>query len=330
VRGSSIAAVGALIATCATGLGAEAIREADYATGYFGELLPSLTDAQRASADHGFRLFVRAWREGDGNARNADSCVACHNVPMPGGSGTSEQARVTVDVRFPPGAKQEIAQRRGEPQKTYARHGEIRRTPALFGVGFLEHAMDSGTRRLGAFGQASDLKAFVAQAFAVELGVSSVASCARRENVDDYPTVCVEQLSAADLDDVVSYLRLLAPPPRKTTAQRGRELFDSTGCTACHLPSLITTIDAPEPLRSRRFAAFTDLRVHDMGKRAQIRTAPLWGLNSFGPPYMHDGCAQSIAEAITCHAGEASDATARFATLSSSDREELIRFLSDL
>jgi CxxC motif-containing protein (DUF1111 family) len=67
-----------------------------------------------------------------------------------------------------------------------------------------------------------------------------------------------------------------------------------------------------------------------MGKRAQLRTAPLWGLNSFGPPYMHDACAQSISEAIACHAGEASSAASRFAALSPKDREALIRFLSDL
>jgi CxxC motif-containing protein (DUF1111 family) len=67
-----------------------------------------------------------------------------------------------------------------------------------------------------------------------------------------------------------------------------------------------------------------------MGKRAPLRTAPLWGLKSFGQPYMHDACAQSIEEAITCHAGEASDSAARFTTLAPSDRHELVRFLSEL
>jgi Di-haem oxidoreductase, putative peroxidase len=321
--------VSAAVPSYAMAASVEPIKDADHAVGYFGELLPSLTAEQRSSADSGFRLFVRAWREGDGSARNADSCVACHNVPMPGGSGTSEQARVAIDARFSPGTKQEIAQQHGGPPKTYA-HGLIRRTPALFGIGFIEHASPSGTGRLGAFGQVDDLKSFVAQAFAVELGVSSRASCARGATVEDYPSACAAQLTDTDLDDVVNYLRFLAPPPRKAISEHARQLFDSVGCSACHVPTLTTTIDAPEPIRARRFAAFTDLQVHDMGRRAQLRTAPLWGLNSFGPPYMHDACAQSIPEAIACHAGEASSAASRFAALPSKDREALVRFLSDL
>ena len=292
------------------------VREANYAAGYFGELLPDLTPDQLASATNGSKLFLKRWTEGNGNRRNADSCVACHSVPMPGGSGMSAQALVAVD------AKGEIVQT-GFPAPPHE-SGTVRRTRALFGIGYLEAAGGG----FGAFGKDPDLKTFVAKAFATELGVSSSLQCARSGETP--PQTCVAAISDKDLEDVVAYLRFLAPPPRSKEAAEGRKVFETIGCAKCHAPVLTTRSDAPAPLRGRRFAAHTDRKTHDMGGRAPVMTAPLWGVQSFGPPYMHDACGYSLAAAIKCHRGEGQAAADAFNALMEGEREALLAFLRAL
>lgn len=315
-----------LIASCLALTAAE-LREADYAAGYFGELLPELTDAQRESAVRGSRLFLKSWTVGSGNRRNADSCVACHSVPMPGGSGMSAQALVAVDATAPPGSLGEVMQT-GFPGSSPHISQTVRRTRALFGLGYLEFA--EGAEGFGAFGRESSLRIFVARTFATELGVSSSEQCARPEGQDSYPQACPLGISDQELDDVVSYLRFLAPPPRATGAAEGRRVFDSIGCGKCHAPMLTTRADAPSPLQSRRFVAYTNRRAYDMGARAKVVTAPLWGVQSLGPPYMHDACGDSLIAAITCHRGEGQAASDAFHALTERDRNTLLAFLRAL
>lgn len=315
-----------LILSCLA-LGAAAFREAEYAKGYFGDLLPDLTAAQLQSAANGSKLFLKRWEAGAGRRRNADSCVSCHSVPMPGGSGMSAQALVAVDAAATPGSLPEVVQT-GFP--AISPHGAqtVRRTRALFGIGYLEFA--KGAQRFGAFGSEPSLKAFVARTFATELGVSSSLQCARRDGEKSYPSSCAAAISDKDLDDVVAYLRALAPPPRAPERPEGRRVFEAAGCASCHVPTMTTRADAPPPLQGRRFAAYTDRRVHDMGARAKVMTAPLWGVQSFGPPYMHDACGGSLVAAIACHRGEAQPAADAFNALPAPDREALLAFLRGL
>lgn len=319
--------VGACLIALSLGVTAAEVREADYAAGYFGELLPSLTSEQLDSANTGARLFLKRWGEGAAFRRNADSCVACHSVPMPGGSGMSAQALVGVAKNAQPGALNEVVQA-GFPNPAPRASADVRRTRALFGIGHLEFAAGG----FGAFGNEPSLKAFVARTFATELGVSSSHQCARAKGVNAYPQTCAAAITDRELEDVVAYLRFLAPPPRSTqpAAAEGRKIFEATGCAVCHAPSLTTRADAPAPLRNRRFAAYTDRRVHDMGARAPVMTAPLWGVQSLGPPYMHDACGGSLVAAITCHRGEGKAAADAFNALPQGEREALLAFLRGL
>jgi CxxC motif-containing protein (DUF1111 family) len=310
---------GLIVCLFALSASAAEVREADYAAGYFGELLPALTPAQLESATAGSKLFLKRWAAGVGHRRNADSCVSCHSVPMPGGSGMSTQALVSVDDR------DEIVQS-GFPERTPHSGANVRRTRALFGVGYLESAGGG----FGAFGKDESLKSFVARAFATELGISSSVHCARLENAQAYPTTCKPVVSDRELEDVVAYVRFLAPPPRRPAPAEGRAVFETTGCATCHAPVQTTRSDAPPPLQSRRFAAYTDRSVHDMGGRAAVMTAPLWGVQSFGPPYMHDACGDSLVGAITCHRGEGQAAADAFGALTESEREQLLAFLRAL
>ncbi|MFN2333229.1 MAG: di-heme oxidoredictase family protein, partial [Wenzhouxiangellaceae bacterium] len=61
-------------------------------------------------------------------------------------------------------------------------------------------------------------------------------------------------------------------------------------------------------------------------------TRVLWGIGD-SDPYLHDGRARTLAEAIQLHAAEgsdAADAAANFARLSADDQQALIDFLQSL
>jgi CxxC motif-containing protein (DUF1111 family) len=186
---------------------------------------------------------VKSWHAGDAYLRNADSCVSCHNVPMPGGSGMSVQSMVRIDPEQSPGSREEIVQEGFPVHGASSEQTERRRTPPLFGIGYLQFAEQPSTanRRippgvLGAFGQKRGLRDFIAGAFATELGISSRTACARRATDQSYPTTCPSSISDRDLADVVEYIEFLAPPPRHPRPQqhRGATIFNDAGCAACH------------------------------------------------------------------------------------------------
>ena len=58
-------------------------------------------------------------------------------------------------------------------------------------------------------------------------------------------------------------------------------------------------------------------------------TRPLWGLAD-SAPYMHDGRAQTVEEAINFHGGEAQSAVRLYQALSESERGQLRMFLMSL
>jgi hypothetical protein len=97
------------------------------------------------------------------------------------------------------------------------------------------------------------------------------------------------------------------------------------------------------PLRpSTYYGGSSRLRVMDMirtdsGEYVQPRleahrewrTPPLWGVRD-SAPYMHDGRAETLLEAIVIHEGEAQRTRDRFLNLSLSDRHALLVFLETL
>lgn len=144
------------------------------------------------------------------------------------------------------------------------------------------------------------------------------------------------ELSEQQLFDLVSFTLLLAAPEPDAfdaDALAGEQLFDQAGCTACHVPEL----DGPRgPV-----GAYTDLLLHDMGSGladgiemgdalgSEFRTQPLWGVVAVGP-WLHDGRASSLDEAIRLHGGEAQAARDAYVALSGSERGQLVSFLEAL
>jgi hypothetical protein len=87
---------------------------------------------------------------------------------------------------------------------------------------------------------------------------------------------------------------------------------------------------------------FADLKRHDMGPglaedfslasdevNREFTTARLWGIADTAP-YLHDGRATTLTDAISAHGGEAQQQRDRFVALSEDQRGELLAFLRSL
>jgi len=293
-----------------------------------------------ASAVPGRDLFLRTWTamdprshgaDGLGPTFNARSCAACHDQGGVGGGGPrARNAR----------------ERTGSGS---------RNPPALFGAGLIDAVPDAvilaaaaerpddgaisgraavvpgGVGRFGWRGEVARLDAFVAQACQGELGLSV-------PDGDRGPY----DLDHAELADLTAFVAGLPRPPLPDADPVGAGVFARAGCDGCHLPRL----GALE-------GAYTDLLLHDLGaalgSRGQSyyasrellvdargflqatptewRTPPLWGLAD-SAPYLHDGRAATIDEAIKAHGGEAHNAASSYTRMVVADREALLGFLA--
>jgi CxxC motif-containing protein (DUF1111 family) len=213
--------------------------------------------------------------------------------------------------------------------------------------------------RLGRFGwkaQTATLRDFVLTAAAVELGLEVPG----RPQAGD-PRIPVLPAPGLDLDQddcdaLIAYVRSLPAPepldpdtPKEAQQTKaGAALFKSIGCAACHLPRLGDVE-----------GIYSDLLLHDMspeladtsfygtfaarppgaapaapaGKApasvTEWRTPPLWGLRD-SAPYLHDGRAETIDQAIRGHGGQASASAQRYTQLSPRELAQLDAFLHSL
>ena len=148
------------------------------------------------------------------------------------------------------------------------------------------------------------------------------------------------------------------------SAQRGFSIFQAIGCAERHIPMMKTRsrhlplsfpevpqdpgenvyleIDLVEvgfePVPGEDgvlVPLFADLKRHDMGdgltedfqlaeiSNREFTTARLWGVAD-RPPYLHDGRATTLIQAIEAHGGEAQASRDAFLELSAEERQQLI------
>ncbi|NGQ90395.1 c-type cytochrome [Rhodobacter sp. HX-7-19] len=160
------------------------------------------------------------------------------------------------------------------------------------------------------------------------------------------------EVDAESLDLVTFYSRNLGVPERRRVDDpqvlRGKEMFHTLNCAACHTPKHVTHRLTDQPEQSFQLIwPYTDLLLHDMGEaladnRAEGRatgrewkTPPLWGIGltaqvSGHTQFLHDGRARTLLEAILWHGGEAQAARDATIALPKADRDALIAFLESL
>ncbi len=168
-------------------------------------------------------------------------------------------------------------------------------------------------------------------------GLASFAQAAAPDTpTTDEDGVPDPEMTGDQLFDLVSFVMLTAAPqlePETPQIARGRRLFDAARCGACHTPR-VTGPRGPLPI-------YSDLLVHDMGADladgieqglatgTEFRTQPLWGIVADGP-FLHDGRATSLREAILLHAGEGQAARDAAASWSEAQWADLLEFLASL
>jgi CxxC motif-containing protein (DUF1111 family) len=211
--------------------------------------------------------------------------------------------------------------------------------------------------RVGRFGwkaQQASLLGFSADAYLNEMGITNdlalqenapnddevrLRDCDQVPDPEDAPDA---ETGRRGIDNFENFMRFLGPPPRgEITAQvmRGEAIFREVGCAQCHTPAMQTGPNPIAPLDQKTVPLFSDLLLHDVGTgdgivqggagADELRTSPLWGLR-MSHPFLHDGSAATIEEAIRRHAGEATRVTRRFRRLRSAQREDLLAFLRSL
>jgi len=191
------------------------------------------------------------------------------------------------------------------------------------------------------------------------------------EGVDADGDGVVNEMLIGELSALNIYSAALERP--KTTKRKkhkiGRALFAEVGCAECHTPKIETNsltvgmrfpeiaqdpsanvyyeVDLSEdPTKFKKnhqggvtVELFADLKIHDMGPalaefngNAEFTTARLWGVADTAP-YLHDGRALTITEAINLHGqagSEAEVAVSDYNTLSTAEQGEILGFLGSL
>ena len=157
-------------------------------------------------------------------------------------------------------------------------------------------------------------------------------------------------------------------PVARRAARQGERTFAEIGCADCHVPTL--TLDNPTFMQpapgtdfvaeldltrdafrprlrrsidgSAEVALYSDLKRHDMGDQLRepllqvdrastqhFLSTPLWGVASTAP-YLHDGRATTLTDAVLLHGGEAENSKIAFESLTQYEQDTVIEFLKSL
>lgn len=212
--------------------------------------------------------------------------------------------------------------------------------------------------RIGHFGwkaQSASLSDFVQAACANELGLNNPGQAQPRPlSLVSYKQPAGYDLTREQCEEITSFVASLPRPIEKmpeesalrSDAVEGKQIFKEIGCADCHKPDV-----------GNVKGLYSDLLLHDMGqplegggsyndplplpdpnkpptdpnapKPSEWRTPPLWGVAS-SAPYLHDGRAANLEQAIELHGGQGKRSAKRFVELSAPEKKQVIAFLRTL
>ena len=243
---------------------------------------------------------------------------------------------------------------------------QAKQTPET--AGRVARVADGRVGRLGWKGQTANSEDFVLNACAVEVGLEVPGhSQAITPQAPRYKGPGLD-LTAGECNSLVAYVRSLPRPvERETTGAvearflgAGKAAFAKIGCANCHsaklgeveglYSDLLIHDMGDEMADSGSYDGdstdepLVPLITADNGqaqpqpqaasepkgaRKKEWRTPPLWGFRDSGP-YLHDGRAQTLEQAVALHGGQGSASAQKFFQLSPTERLQLEAFLKSL
>ena len=210
-------------------------------------------------------------------------------------------------------------------------------------------------------GQTMSLKEFVLGACPNELGLEVPGHHQAANPLNPDAKASGLDMSEEQANQLIAYVAAL-PAPRQEipkdaqqakAVERGFTRFKTIGCADCHvqdvgpakgiysdlllhdlgpgLADAVSAVSAKQHLLRREGEIDTYINAGSALKvlQQEWRTTPLWGVRDSGP-YLHDGRAKTLKEAILAHAGESILSIEKFAAMPAQEQEELISFLNTL
>jgi CxxC motif-containing protein (DUF1111 family) len=215
-------------------------------------------------------------------------------------------------------------------------------------VGRVRH-VKGGVGKFGWKGQFASLEEFVAAACANELGLGTpTTEQARPLSAPDHSAQ--PDLTKKQFRSLVAFVKTLPKPVEvagDTASAWGKQVFTNTGCAVCHVPDmggvkgvytdflLYTLEDPPPPGGSGDYGSGPPpqlqlpSRPDDEPKPDEWKTPALWGVAD-SAPYLHDGSAATLHDAIMKHGGDAKTVREKYKALTPGDQAAVVLFLGTL
>ena len=218
------------------------------------------------------------------------------------------------------------------------------------GVGRLRIGSRNRVGKFGWKGQFATVDEFVANACAMELGLTNprVKQPIPREYTPDEDAKL--DMTKKQLYQLVSFVKSLPAPKQilpdhptlRQQALLGEQLFNKIGCADCHVPDIggvegvysdfhlyeveheSKIEDYVEPNFSPEFTL-----PFEHPRPSEWQTPPLWGVAD-SAPYFHDGQSTTLESAINRHGRDGAYARTNFHELTSDERLAVIEFLRSL
>jgi CxxC motif-containing protein (DUF1111 family) len=288
------------------------------------------------------------------------------NTPPLFGAGIIDRIpeKVLIDVAT---AQAQEAQKSGSMWRSFS---AVFVSPSMPVFGRVARLKDGRVGRFGWKGQMATLREFTLQACATEIGLEVPGFPQTTPPWKaDYKAPGLD-LNADQCDDLISFVASLPSPSRKRSETdkdaeeiaAGQKLFEQVGCAVCHQPKLgdvegiysdLLLHDMGESLSDNaqhyggspiiakeggdgQIEPLPVIGGSEVAKKPKFgagprewRTPPLWGLRD-SAPYLHDGRAATIADAVTMHDGEGLVSAQQFQGLSLHERQEIEFFLRSL
>ena len=217
------------------------------------------------------------------------------------------------------------------------------------GIGRLRHVSMNRIGRFGWKGQFATVAEFVANACAMELGLTNPKVAQPVPGAYESDEDAKLDMDRRELKQLVAFVQSLPRPEQvipedarlAAMVHTGEEVFARIGCTDCHVPNIggvegvysdfhlydLEDDNVDKYVEPDFDPAFTLPFEHP--RPSEWQTPPLWGVAD-SAPYFHDGQSSTLKAAIERHGRDGATSRDNFKALASHEKQSLIAFLKSL